>query len=77
MLSLLHSAVRGHVGFGEVEEECATCGSVGSDLKKCFACKQVRTVYQLHAKPTLEVFGWPNSGARQCVMEKFLLNGQF
>ena len=45
MLSLLHSAVRGHAGFSEgEEEECATCGTVGGELKKCLACKQVSTM---------------------------------
>ena len=45
MLSLLHSAVRGHTGFSEgEEEECATCGEFGGELKKCLACKQVSTM---------------------------------
>lgn len=45
VLSMLQSAVRGQAGFGEgEEEECATCGSVGTDLKQCLGCKQVRTM---------------------------------
>ena len=44
VLSMLQSAVRGQavIGEGEEEKECTTCGSVGTDLKRCLACKQVR-----------------------------------